>query len=161
MTSTFRLALAVLLIGITAGDVFAQMSMPEARAFFVNRTRVSFSSGHGTQVSYMAPNGAVYLWYPGNRVVLPGSWSLEPRAMPGYPPRAYAILCFQYGPNTYNPVTGRGGGGPECGPADRWARYAVDQAPGDVFGLARRQSPPFILTPERTTIAELRRRMSR
>jgi hypothetical protein len=124
------------------------MSVGAARAHFVNQTRVSFSSGHGTQVSYMAPNGMIYLWYPGNQIVLPGRWSIEPR------PRGYADLCFQYGPNTYNPVAGQVGGQKNCRPADYWAQYEVDGAAGDVFGLSRQHSVPFILRPERTSIAQ-------
>jgi hypothetical protein len=132
------------------------MSVAEARAAFVGKTRVTFGPGHGTQVSYMRPDGAIFLWYPGNAVVLPGRWDIEARWMSGVPPTQEAFVCFRYGPNTYNPVTGAVGGRRECMPARVLGRLMVDRAEGDVFGLATRSAAPFRLPRERTTIAALK-----
>lgn len=85
-----------------------------------------------------------YLWYPGNRVVLPAPWKLKGRKM-----------CFLYGRNTYNPVTQKGGGDWKCTGIKNWKRSIVDQARGDVFNLAKRRAPPFVLSRERTSISKL------
>jgi hypothetical protein len=130
------------------------MSVPDAHAYYVCKTRVSFSPGHGTQVSYMNAAGAVFLWYPGNAIVLPGRWRIEEVTVANQP---HAALCFQYGANTYNPVTKERGATWNCLPAHFWARTTVDSAEGDVFGLTRRSAVPFRLSPERTTIADLQK----
>src|ERR1051325_4937627 len=79
-------------------SIFATTLSPEqARAFFIDKTRVTFMPEHGTQVTYMGRDGAVFLWYPGNRVLVPGRWTIE--ACPNQP--GAARLCFQYGANTY------------------------------------------------------------
>lgn len=103
----------------------------------------------------MSKDGAVFLWYPGNRVVVVGRWAIE--SYPNQP--GAARICFQYGANTFNPATGRGGGSPNCFPAGLLSRLVIDRAGGDVFGLSRSQTPPFVLTPQRTSIAELRARI--
>ncbi len=141
------------ILAVPIAEAMAQgMTLGEANAKFINQTRISFSPGHGTQVSYMRPDGSVFLWYPGNQVVLRGRWLIEGRANSAY-------LCFQYGPNTNNPVTKQPGGGWSCRQADVFARTTVDRVHGDVFGLANRTAVPFMLTPERTIIAELKQRV--
>jgi hypothetical protein len=135
------------------------LGVQEARGLFICKTRISFTSGHGTQVTYMHPNGAVFLWYPGNTVVLPGKWQIVPSGSRPQSEGQYADICFQYGSNTYNPVTGRPGGKWECRPAHTLEHSTVDRTDGDVFGLATRTAVPFRLTRERTTIAELRKHL--
>lgn len=132
------------------------MSMNEARGFFICKTHMSFSRGHGTQVSFMHPDGLEFLWYPGNSVIVQGKWEL--RSTQTESARDHTDLCFQYGANTYNPVTKQWGGRWECRPAAIVARTTIERAPGDVFGLARRPAVPFVLSRERTTIKELRRK---
>lgn len=134
-------------------------------AWYSNYTHVSYSRGHGTQVSYHAPGGRVYLWYPGNRVVLSGRWKTEIEKV--VRPRGGGLseaqrtytkinICYKYGPNTYNPVTGNKGGRWNCWPAviDRRA-YTSDTRKGDVFGLSRRTQPPFVLSRDKTSISKL------
>jgi hypothetical protein len=141
-----------------SGDANAQVTSPlsvaEARKFLACKTHMTFSGGHGTQVSYLRSDGVEFLWYPGNAVVVRGKWNIVEHATE---PRGYADICFQYGANTYNPVTGRAGGNWECRPAHVFVRSTVDRADGDVFGLARRGSVPFALSSERTTINDLRK----
>src|SRR5262245_18657366 len=132
------------------------MSMLEAREHFVCKTRVSFTEQHGTQVSYMTSNGQIFLWYPGNGIVLPGLWKMEEAAIKNL---AFVAVCFQYGLNTYNPVTKERGGKWSCAPADILARTNVDGADGDVFGLERRSAVPFRLSKERTTVADLQKKI--
>jgi len=133
------------------------LGLQEARRLFVCQTRMSFGPGHGTQVSYMHPDGAIFLWYPGNAVIVPGKWQIVPRTTTAQPAEESASICFQYGSNTYNPVTGQFGGKWECRPADVFDRSTVDRAEGDVFALATRTAVPFRLARERTTIAELKK----
>ena len=131
------------------------LGVDEARKLFACKTRISFMQGHGTQVSYTHPDGAIFLWYPGNAVVVTGKWQVASRTTPSQPPREYAAICFQYGSNTYNPVTRQFGGNWQCMPADVLYRLTVDHSDGDVFGLRTRTAVPFRLSPERTTIADL------
>jgi hypothetical protein len=128
------------------------MSVVEARNYFVCKTHLTSSSGHGTQISYMRPNGVVSLWYPGNAVVLQGSWRIGETA--GTP---VASLCFRYGANTYNPVIKEQGGRWSCLPAHLWARVTVERADGDIFALGGRGDAPFKLSREATTIADLQK----
>jgi hypothetical protein len=140
-----------------------RMSKAEAEAFFVGKTRVSSAFDRGSQVSYMAPDGSIYLWFPGNSVVLRGQWTLEEtgayRVYAGRPVSETSV-CFRYGPDTVNAWSGERGR-KSCIPADTLARMAFDRAEGDVFGLSQRTQAPFVLPPERATIADLRKRIGR
>ena len=83
----------------------------QARTLLVDKTRLSFSSQHGPQVAYARPDGAIFLWYPGNAVVLQGRWEIREnvtdymRAGELLRSLKSADVCFQYGANTYNPAT--------------------------------------------------------
>src|SRR5262245_18608238 len=70
--------------------------MEEARSLFACKTRVSFTQGHGTQVSYTHLDGTNFLWYPVNTIILPGKWRLEPRAAPAQPSKERTNICFSY-----------------------------------------------------------------
>lgn len=54
-----------------------QISLETAISEIENKTRRSFNGGHGTQISYGAPDGRYYLWYPGNDRILSGEWKME------------------------------------------------------------------------------------
>ena len=133
------------------------LGIEEARSLFACKTRISFTQGHGTQVSYTHLDGTNFLWYPGNTVILPGKWRLEPRTAPAQPSRERANICFSYPDNSYNPVTGVVGSRWQCMPAEVLHRVTVDSADGDVLGLSARTAVPFRLTPEKTTITELKK----
>lgn len=136
-----------------------------ARQVMANKTFRSYSPQHGTQLEYNAPDGRTYLWYPGNAVVLEGRWRVEPdphapkllETPPGSgnivegPPRFRR--CYQYGSNTYNPVTGRRGGEWEC--QGVFSQGLGQPRGGDVFGLARRKTVPMVTTKQRYTYEEL------
>ena len=107
-------------------------------------TNLSFDPGHGTQIEYISPEGGAYLWYPGNSVILPGRWKLDDGRM-----------CFAYGPNTYNPVTGTSGGDWECASVAFYFRPITERAKGDVLGLQGRGRVPFDLPREQTSLAEI------
>jgi hypothetical protein len=97
-------------------------------------TNMSRDPGHGTQVEYVAQDGKTYLWYPGNTNILKGQWKIEDGNM-----------CFNYGANSYNPVTKQRGGW-ECGPVRAYQAGIAKRVPGDPMGLAGRRAVPFDLT---------------
>jgi hypothetical protein len=132
-----------------------QMSVEKAKATFVGRTRVISASSYGSQVAYMAPDGMVYLWFPGNRVILPGRWTFERGS---FLFENWVNLCFQYGPGTVNAWTRRDTG-KECSPAEARARLIQDSAEGDVFGLSRKSEVPFVLPSKPTNIREIKERL--
>ncbi|MDC3989136.1 SEC-C domain-containing protein [Polyangium jinanense] len=97
---------------------------------YSGKTVLFYDPSHGNQAEYYDPNGRCYLWYPGNRGVVPGEWRVEGQH-----------IAFRYGTNTYNPVTGEHGGSWEPTLLQRWGTNIVDAAPGDVFGLATGRIP--------------------
>lgn len=140
-----------------------RMSEDEVRAFFVGATRVTSAARSGSQITYMAPGGSAYLWFPGNAVILRGRWSIEQtggyRPYAGKPVSEYSV-CFVYGAATINVFDGRRGG-KSCVPAEIGRGLVQDRAPGDIFGLEGRTAAPFVLPPERTSIAAVRSRIGR
>lgn len=119
----------------------------------IGRTNMSFDPGHGTQVEYLQSGGGAFLWYPGNKVVLPGHWKMDAGTS-----RQPAQICFRYGPNTYNPVTHVYGDVWECERIAVYAAVLAEQAMGDVFGLAHRTAVPFVLQREKATLKQLEQR---
>lgn len=105
--------------------------------------------GHGTQVEYMSADGETFLWYPGNSVILPGHWKREG-----------SDICFSYGPNTYNPVTGTKGGAWECETYRGFVGNIAERMEGDILGLAGRSKVPFKLSPDNTTLERLLAKVS-
>lgn len=99
-------------------------------------TVVTYSGPHGTQVSYHSPAGKVFLWYPGNTVVLQGEWKA---ARPQQ-------LCYRYPTNTINLHAHQPGGKWVCRAAVLmvFGLGAIHERKGDVFGLSRRSAPPFV-----------------
>lgn len=142
------------------------VSATQAKAFLAGKTRLVFDTGHGSQVSYGATDGRTYLWYPGNAVILSGRWEVRETTTEyvhlgrtAHVGRS-AEVCFQYGANTYNPVTRERGGQMSCRPFTIFKRGTVEAKAGDVFGLAMRSEAPFVLGRERSSIEALRRRVN-
>ncbi len=137
----------------------AAMSERQVQEQIVDRTRMVWGAGHGTQISYSRPDGATFLWYPGNRTVLPGQWMTKAVTGPLRGREQTVIsLCYKYGDDTYNPVTGRNGGDWTCYPAGIWLSTIVESRGGDIFGLSRSATPPFVLARERMTLQALLQR---
>jgi hypothetical protein len=148
----------MLLLLISAGSAAAQnkpykIGYEETKGLFAGVTFVHYDRGHGTQVEFMAKNGQTYLLYPGNKVVVRGSWKLERTDKP-----KVFNLCFKYPGNSYNPITKQSGGGWECRPAGFSLVDVVDSAEGDVLGLSRSKQVPFVLSKRKTRLAELVRK---
>ena len=114
-----------------------------AAPYFANRTLMTYDRGHDTQDEYYDNAEHSWLWYPGNKIVLPGMWKMQG-----------ASLCFNYGPQSYNPMTGQVGGW-ECEPLSLQKQCVVEIVKGDVFHLKGAGRVPFILKPARTSIARL------
>ena len=102
---------------------------------YAGTTRVTYSRGHGYQVVYFAPNKRVYLAHPKNPRVLPGKWWIQDGVW-GHE------ACFNYGPNTYNPVTKRRKR-VTCIELSTVAKMQKSGCVGDRFGLSRSKSNPF------------------
>jgi hypothetical protein len=92
---------------------------------FSGKTLLFYDLAHGNQLEFLDPDGKCYLWYPGNPGVVVGHWRLDGE-----------YILFQYGSNTYNPVTDTQGGRWEPTPLEVWTANIVDAQPDDVFGLA-------------------------
>jgi hypothetical protein len=123
------------------------------RRMLNGRTRVVGGGGHGVQVVYTTGNGRSYLWYPGNQTVLAGRWRIvEQMATVRTATNAYEFpqtkVCFDYGNNSYNPVTGKTG--EECQHAAFMMMFSGRSVAGDKFGLSRRKAVPFVLKPTDT-----------
>lgn len=97
---------------------------------FADKTLLFYDPSHGNQIEYFAPDGKCYLWYPGNKRALPGHWRMEGDN-----------ICFLFGSNTYNPVTGEIGGNWDKRPFNHFAKTVARTADGDVHGLATGQVP--------------------
>ncbi|MGF1554043.1 MAG: hypothetical protein ACFBWO_16300 [Paracoccaceae bacterium] len=99
------------------------------RAAVSDRTHLSVEPCHGQQVSYHAPSGTVLLWYPANDRVIAGRWSVEAR------PAGSPLLCYDYGPNSWNPVL-RERGRKRCMPFSQHVMRLPDSVAGNPFGLS-------------------------
>ncbi len=90
--------------------------------------------GHGIYVEYTAPDGRLFMWYPGNYTVVTGTWGISDAFSP---PRA----CFKYfGAN--HGVTGEFEPN-ECVAAEQTLSeaYVIGKHNGDVFNLSTNGIP--------------------
>lgn len=132
------------------------MTEDQLIATYRNKTRIGYEPSHGTQIEYTSANGQAWLWYPGNTVIIPGEWKRKDSAENYEFPanegegKTYTVpkteICFRYGKNTHNPVTGHRGGGFECNPIALMKLLSDETiVSGDIFGLAGRKAVPFVL----------------
>ena len=112
-------------------------------------TNMSYSAGHGSQVEYLSPKGTAWLWYPGNSQIVVGKWK-----------RSGASICFAYGQNTYNPVTGRRGGDWECMEFRLWWWAIEQRVEGDPLHLEGATKVPFKLGKQRGRLDKLVARLT-
>lgn len=155
-----------------------RVTIAQARAHYAGFTVKSYDTSHGTQVEYTSPNGRCYLWYPGNRRVLPCKWKIIKKdTKPAFGQRDRTInvthICFSYPKNSRNPVTGHRGSDWQCSQAlathtDQNGKITfklpsgfhpatVDKVKGDRFRLAARKAVPFVLEKKKYSFAELKR----
>ncbi|MDQ7080738.1 MAG: hypothetical protein Q9M41_08745 [Paracoccaceae bacterium] len=109
----------------SAGTFLEIQSVTGLKAYISGNTRWTYDIFHGTQVEYNAADGKTFLWYPGNTRILPGRWEVR---------KGFIVpeLCYLYGTNSYNPVTGLPGGKWECDTVKQLG-YIIQ---GDPFGLS-------------------------
>jgi len=93
-----------------------------------NTTYLSFSSAHGFQVNYIAPQGKAWLWYPGNQRVVPEEYKQDIVS-------GQEAICWRHPSNSYNPVTQASGGAFACQSLALTQRTIVAALPGDPFSL--------------------------
>ncbi len=116
------------------------------RGRLADQTVTSSPAAFGYQIEYYGADGRAYLWYPGNEVTAVGTYvlrtSMEPVNMFG--DRAGVVICFDYGPNSYNPSTGKAGE-EECEAAYAFIAGIRGKRNGDVFNLSSGRVP-FVMT---------------
>lgn len=120
----------------------AQKSPDSARAFLSDTTFFGTDLFHGAQIEYLAADGKTFLWYPGNSRPVQGEWKIQ-EALFG------PDICFRYGPNTRNPITGSSDSSWYCDDFRDWRAILK----GDPFNLASGKLP-FVL-PKRSTYKRL------
>lgn len=98
------------------------------------KTYLSFSHGHGFQVTYLAKNNQSFLWYPGNR----DSVSAEYRQVFG---AKKPLICWRYPTASFNPVTQSFGGQFKCTSLEMSQKTIVAALDGDPFGLQHGKVP--------------------
>lgn len=96
-------------------------------------TYLHWDKWHGYQVGYYTAEH-VWLWYPGNRRALRGSWVQETVGGIGY-------ICFTYPSSSHNPVTAVAGGQKECQPRSVFRAGLSSAQTGDVFNLSSGDVP--------------------
>lgn len=103
------------------------------RSFLAGTTIRSYDAQNGNQIEFIAKDGTVRLWYPGNAALVPGRWITEPLNI-----RGATQICFQYGTDTFNPVMQERGGNWECQGAGNWLARLSEIRNGDPLNLRRR-----------------------
>lgn len=128
--SSEKLAIAaVRLAGLSEGQI-----REELIAALTDVTAIVKQRGHGIYVEYTAPDGRLYMWYPGNYGLVTGTWGISESFSP---PRA----CFKY-QAAYHGVTGEFEPN-ECVSAAQTLSeaYVVEKRSGDVFELSSKGIP--------------------
>lgn len=105
---------------------------PRSAFPFCGKTLLFYDPGHGNQIEYLDPAGRCYLWYPGNSSIVVGKWRADT-----------TNIYFQYGLNTYNPITPQPGGVWNESPIAPWSASIMEAVPGDIHNL--KNGLPFVL----------------
>ena len=154
---SFRKVLAVVAVLVGTGSALpaaaGTLDLNQTREMIAGLTIMFYDRTFGTQVDYNAPDGATYLLFPGNAVVVKGSWKVTRTDKPNV-----FNMCFKYPANSYNPATGQAGGDWECQIAGFYLAKMVENMEGDVLGLSNRTEVPFVLARRKTTLAALIRK---
>jgi hypothetical protein len=142
--------------------------VPVVAGYLRDRTKTSWSPQYGFQVTYTAANGRSYLWFPGNKQILAGEWRVE--VADGWDAGVVRVkvgddigtrnidsarICFRYGANTRDAVSGRPGGRFSCESYSYFKRVNRENRKGDIFRLASRSHAPFVLAKDEDKITNL------
>lgn len=125
-------------------------------ALLRNTTTRIWDKGHGTQVEYLSAGGKAFLWYPGNRSVVVGDWKTQAREG-----GSVSEICFRYGQESYNPVTGQSGGTWSCRNATGYLVNLDVIVRGDPFNLTSGRVPYVLPKQERISLGKLFQRAGR
>ena len=90
----------------------------------------------GTQIMYFGPSGKAYLWSTRSAQVEEGRYYLG---------MIEFTICFKFGADRYNPVTGLPAGRSECTSRLQLADLVTEKVEGDVFNLVAGGAVPFAL----------------
>lgn len=93
-------------------------------------TYLFHSRDHGYEITYYGADGRYWFWYPGNQILLPGSWE-----------RRGAEFCTTSDRPTYNPVTRKINNGELCVPTLVASQLVLEAQPGDPLELATGKLP--------------------
>lgn len=83
-------------------------------------------------MSYFENSEKTWLWYPGNKRSLAGNWKIEDQNG-----------CYDYGPNTRNPVTGLTKGF-QCEGLELSRKLVISRLAGDPFNLISGEIPSIL-----------------
>lgn len=154
----FRRLIAAAILLLAAGIVLPSSAQTigysETKGLVSGQTLMFYDRTFGTQVEYNAPDGSTHLLFPGNAVVVKGSWKLTRTDNP-----AVFDMCFKYPTNSVNPATNQRGGSWECRPAGFYLGDSEEIMTGDVLGLSSRTEVPFVLARRKTSLAALIRKV--
>ena len=105
------------------------------REYLAGSTLKTFGE-HGVQISFHAKDGTVWLAYPGNNRPIKGKWKTNAIGQ-------FSGVCYFYGPNSVNPLTGRSQSDFLCQKA--WNHVmprTTEVVSGDIFNLQKRTTLP-------------------
>ena len=105
---------------------------PRAGFKYCGKTLLFYEPSHGNQIELLDGDGRCYLWYPGNDIIVKGRWRIDE-----------SNIYFQYGGDTFNPVTGVTGGRWEACPVAAWMVSIVEDVAGDILNIKKHF--PYIL----------------
>lgn len=127
---------ALVIAGCTSQSTPPNVTVSQEPIKYSGKTIIFHERSHGTQIEYFSSKGQAFLWYPGSKVLVTGSWKVHGKS-----------VCFRYGANTYNPVTKRSGGRWQCVPSAVHRFSAKSTCAGNPFNLSS-GAVPFQLSKE-------------
>ncbi|WP_147405720.1 hypothetical protein [Cereibacter sphaeroides] len=120
-------------LGLLGNDVDPQAPRP-------GYTVATDSVGNGIQIEYFAPDGRSYLWYPGNRTVVPAQYRYGLVIPNDGSTGRIATIEFLYPANSVDMLGRRGGKWESRGISD-YRIYVMASQEGDVFNLSSGKVP--------------------
>lgn len=119
-----------------------------ANGYLADTTLATWDRQHGTQIEYLGADGRTALWYPGNSGPVMGQWEIRDKG------RGDAEICFRYGADTFNPVTGQSGGDWECQDVYYYTAWKFERVAGDPFNLTSGRLPFILPTREHVILSD-------
>ena len=130
-------------------DKVDDMQAAVLKSIITDSTILTYDRLFGTQVEFNCSNGDSFLWFPGNRRVLKALWKTRLRD------DGVTELCYLYGTDTKNYVTGERGGKWDCRSAVFDLDAIREAVEGDPFGLASLKVPFVMPEYKQLSLAKL------